>query len=53
MTLSSYVEAVKQVEVLFAEGIGWLVFGEAERARDSLWGCLVILAGAALINLPG
>jgi uncharacterized membrane protein len=53
MTLSSYVEAVKQVEVLFALGIGWLVFGERERVRQSVWGCLVIVAGAILINLAG
>ncbi len=53
LTLSSYVEAVKQVEVLFALGIGWMVFGERERARQSLWGCLAIAAGAALINLAG
>ena len=53
LTLSSYVEAVKQVEVLFALGIGWAVFGEGERARQSLWGCLVILAGAIVINLAG
>lgn len=49
-TLSSYVEAVKQVEVLFALGIGWMVFGERERVLQSLWGCLAILGGAILIN---
>jgi transporter family protein len=53
LTLSSYVEAVKQVEVLFALGIGWAVFGEGERVRESLWGCLAIVAGAVLINLAG
>ena len=33
MTASSYVEAVKQVEILLALVIGWLVFGEG--AADS------------------
>jgi drug/metabolite transporter (DMT)-like permease len=53
LTLSSYVEAVKQVEVLFALGIGWVVFGERERVLQSLWGCLTVVAGAVLINLAG
>jgi hypothetical protein len=34
-------------------GIGWAVFGEGERVRESLWGCLAIVAGAVLINLAG
>ncbi len=52
-TLSSYVEAVKQVEVLFALGIGWIVFGERERVLQSVWGCLAIVGGAILINWAG
>jgi drug/metabolite transporter (DMT)-like permease len=53
LTLSSYAEAVKQVEVLFALGIGWLVFGERARVLQSLWGCLTIVAGAIMITLAG
>ena len=53
LTLSSYVEAVKQVEILFALGIGVLAFGERERARAILPGALVMLAGMALLSLAG
>ena len=49
-TLSSYVEAVKQVEVLFALGVGWIVFGERDRVLQSAWGCLAILVGAILLT---
>jgi drug/metabolite transporter (DMT)-like permease len=51
MTLSSYVEAVKQVEILFAMAIGVLVFGEAQRVRESAPGALVMLAGMVLLAL--
>jgi drug/metabolite transporter (DMT)-like permease len=51
MTLSSYVEAVKQVEILFAMGIGILVFGETQRVRDTAPGALVMLTGMALLAL--
>jgi drug/metabolite transporter (DMT)-like permease len=51
MTLSSYVEAVKQVEILFAMAIGVLVFGESQRVRESAPGALVMLAGMVLLAL--
>ena len=51
MTLSSYVEAVKQVEILFAMGIGVVVFGEKQKVRDIAPGALVMLAGVVLLSL--
>jgi drug/metabolite transporter (DMT)-like permease len=51
MTLSSYVEAVKQVEILFAMGIGVGVFGERQKVRDIAPGALVMLAGVVLLSL--
>jgi drug/metabolite transporter (DMT)-like permease len=53
LTLSSYVEAVKQVEILFAMGIGILAFGEAQRVRESAPGALVMLVGMVLLALAG
>ncbi|HXG15967.1 MAG TPA: DMT family transporter [Calidithermus sp.] len=53
MTLSSYVEAVKQVEILFAMAAGVLLFGEARRVRESAPGALVMLAGMVLLALAG
>jgi drug/metabolite transporter (DMT)-like permease len=53
MTLTSYVEAAKQVEVLFALGIGYLVFQERARVRAILPGSLVILLGMVLLHLSG
>ncbi|MGH7264380.1 MAG: DMT family transporter [Candidatus Rokuibacteriota bacterium] len=53
MTLSSYVEAVKQVEILFALGIGALVFGERQRVREIALGAGVMLAGMVLLSLAG
>jgi drug/metabolite transporter (DMT)-like permease len=53
MTLSSYVEAVKQIEILFAMAIGALAFGEAQRARESAPGAIVMLAGMVLLSLAG
>jgi uncharacterized membrane protein len=53
MTLSSYVEAVKQVEILFAMAIGVLVFGEAQRVRESAVGAIVMLVGMVLLALAG
>jgi drug/metabolite transporter (DMT)-like permease len=52
-TLSSYVEAVKQAEILFALAIGWVVFHEKARVRAIWPGSLAILAGAAIIRLWG
>jgi uncharacterized membrane protein len=51
MTLSSYVEAVKQVEILFAMAIGALLFDEKQKARDIAPGALVMLAGVVLLSL--
>ena len=53
MTLSSYVEAVKQVELLFAMGIGVIVFREKQTVRDIAPGALVMLAGVVLVSLAG
>jgi uncharacterized membrane protein len=53
MTLSSYVEAVKQVEILFAMAIGVLAFGERQRVREIAPGALVMLAGVVLLSLAG
>jgi len=51
MTLSSYVEAVKQVEIIFAMAIGVILFGEAQRVRESAVGAVVMLVGMALLVL--
>ena len=51
LTLSSYVEAVKQVEMLFAMGIGVVMFGERQKVRDIVPGALVMLAGVVLLSL--
>ena len=53
LTLSSYVEAVKQVEILFAMGIGAAVFGERQQVRDIAPGALVMLAGVVMLSLAG
>jgi drug/metabolite transporter (DMT)-like permease len=51
LTLSSYVEAVKQVEILFAMGIGVLAFGEGQKVRESALGAVVMLLGMVLLAL--
>jgi drug/metabolite transporter (DMT)-like permease len=51
LTLSSYVEAVKQIEILFAMAIGVLAFGEAQRVRESAIGAVVMLLGMILLAL--
>ena len=53
LTLSSYVEALKQVEILFALFIGYLVFHERARVRAIWPGALAILTGAVMIRLWG
>lgn len=53
LTLSSYVEAVKQVEILLAMAVGVLAFGEARRVRESAPGALVMLVGMVLLALAG
>jgi len=51
LTLSSYVEAVKQVEIRFAMAIGVLAFGEGQRVRESALGAVVMLVGMVLLAL--
>ena len=51
LTLTSYVEAVKQTEILFALVAGWLVFNERARVREILPGSLTIMAGMVLLRL--
>ena len=51
LTLASYVEAVKQVEILYAMAIGVLAFGEGQRVRESALGALVMLLGTVLLAL--
>jgi drug/metabolite transporter (DMT)-like permease len=51
LTLSSYVEAVKQVEILFAMAVGVLAFGEAQRVRESALGAVIMLLGMVLLAL--
>ena len=46
-------EAVKQVEILFALGLGVMVFGETQKVRDIAPGALVMLAGVVLLSLAG
>lgn len=53
LTLSSYVEALKQAEILFAMGIGTLAFGERQKVREIAPGALVMLAGMILLSLAG
>ena len=53
MTVSSYVEAVKQLEVLMALVIGYLVFGEGARVKLIWPGCVVMLIGLVLLILGG
>ena len=51
LTLSSYVEAVKQVEILYAMAIGVVAFGEGQRVKESALGAVVMLLGMALLAL--
>ena len=44
-------EAVKQIEILFAMAIGALVFGERQQVRAIAPGALVMLAGMVLLSL--
>lgn len=53
MTVSAYVEAVKQVEVLFAMAIGYLIFKESARIKVIWAGALVILLGMVMLKLGG
>ena len=51
LTLTSYVEAVKQTEILFALAAGYLLFDERARVRAILPGSLTIMAGMVLLRL--
>jgi drug/metabolite transporter (DMT)-like permease len=51
LTLSSYVEAVKQIEILFAMAIGVIAFGEGQKVRESALGAVVMLVGMVLLAL--
>ena len=53
MTVASYVEAVKQLEVMMALVIGYLVFGEGARVKLIWPGCVVMLIGLVLLILGG
>ena len=53
LTLASYVEAVKQVDVIFAMAAGTLIFGESERVREVALGASVMLLGVVLLALGG
>ncbi len=51
LTLTSYVEAVKQAEILLALAAGWLLFHERTQVRRILPGSLTIMAGMVLLRL--
>jgi uncharacterized membrane protein len=51
LTLSSYVEAVKQIEVLLALLVGYVFFKEAATVRTVWIGTVVMLAGLVLLKL--
>lgn len=53
LTVSSYVEAVKQLEMLMALAIGALVFGEGARIRQIWLGTVVMLLGMVMLVLGG
>lgn len=53
LTLASYVEAVKQVEIIFAMAVGILIFGESERVREVAPGATVMLLGMVLLAVAG
>jgi uncharacterized membrane protein len=51
LTLTSYVESVKQAEILFALAIGYAVFHERARVRAILPGSLTMMLGIVLLRL--
>lgn len=53
LSLASYVEAVKQTDIVFAMLVGLLFFNEREDVRQSIPGAAVMLAGMALLALAG
>ncbi len=53
LTLTSYVESVKQIEILLAIVVGYVLFKERDRVRETLLGGAVILSGIVLLILAG
>jgi uncharacterized membrane protein len=53
LTLTAYVESVKQAEILFALVIGYVVFREKARVRAILPGSLIMMLGIVLLKLGG
>lgn len=53
MTLSSYAESVKQVEILFALLVGYLVFKEKARVKEIWPGSALMLLGVIVVSLWG
>jgi len=53
LTLTSYVETVKQAEILFALMIGYLVFHERARVWAILPGSFTMMLGIILLKLGG
>jgi uncharacterized membrane protein len=51
LTLTSYVEAVKQAEILIALAIGYVVFYERDRVMAILPGSLTMMLGMILLKL--
>lgn len=51
LQLSSYVESVKQVDILMALLMGYVLFGERERIGEAALGGAVILGGIVLLVL--
>lgn len=53
LTLSSYVESIKQVEILFALAIGYFLFNEKARVRAIWPGSVIMLLGLVMLKLWG
>jgi drug/metabolite transporter (DMT)-like permease len=51
LTIPAYVEAVKQLEIVIALAIGYLVFKEGARIRAIWPGCVVMLLGIVMLVL--
>ena len=53
LTLATYVEAVKQIEVLFALFVGALFYKEHERVKEIWPGCTIIMLGILILIFSG
>lgn len=53
MTLSSYAESVKQVEISFALIVGYMVFKEKARVKEIWPGSILMLLGVVIVSLWG